>query len=212
VVAALWLPDEGRIQPLTLLAHLAERARACGVKLIGGARVASWEAERGVRSARWRIQLEDGRHVLARALGVAVGPTSAANARIYALAFAADLPVTFPLFWDAAPYIYSDFRPGNGRLTVSGGRYGRAGAMARDAHYHAALVSAARRWLPELARTMPSHAWAVDLEVAADMVPAVRKLEGGAPGAAIEGLGALGVLPGIVLGKRAGAELARALA
>ncbi|HKT37621.1 MAG TPA: FAD-dependent oxidoreductase, partial [Ktedonobacterales bacterium] len=37
VLAALWMPDEGRIQPLTLLAHLARQARAAGVSLVGGA-------------------------------------------------------------------------------------------------------------------------------------------------------------------------------
>jgi hypothetical protein len=50
--------------------------------------------------------------------------------------------------------------------------------------------------------------WAVDLHVAADMVPGLRTLGGVAPGVAIEGLGALGVLPGIVLGRRAAKRVA----
>ncbi len=37
VVAALWLPDEGRVDPLTLLAQLAREARAAGVALAGTA-------------------------------------------------------------------------------------------------------------------------------------------------------------------------------
>ena len=39
----------------------------------------------------------------ARALVNCVGPTVKANARIYALAFKADFPGDFPLFWDASP-------------------------------------------------------------------------------------------------------------
>src|SRR5262249_57745740 len=119
----------------------------------------------------------------------------------------ADLPDDFPLFWDAAPYTYGDFRPGDGRLVTSGGRYGRAGGSPRDANYHRRLAEAARRWLPELAEQQPTHAWAVDLAVAADMVPAVRTLEARAPGCVIEGLGALGVLPGIVLSRQAPAMI-----
>jgi glycine/D-amino acid oxidase-like deaminating enzyme len=142
----------------------------------------------------------------------ATGPTTAPNARIYAMAFPAALPDDFPLFWDAAPYTYCDFRPGNGRLGISGGRYGRAGARERDAQYHARLAAAARRWLPELAAVTPSHAWAVDLAVEPDMAPQARDLASRAPGMAVEGLGALGVLPGMLLGRRAGAEIARRLA
>ena len=39
VKSAMWLPDEGRIQPLTLLAHLARQARIEGVMLAGQAQV-----------------------------------------------------------------------------------------------------------------------------------------------------------------------------
>ncbi len=53
----------------------------------------------------------------------------------------------------------------------------------------------------------PVFTWAVDLEVASDMVPALRMLGSKAPGVAIEGLGALGVLPGIVLGRQAGGSV-----
>lgn len=204
LVAALWLPDEGRIHPLTLLADLAAQARAAGVTLTGGARVTSYEV---AADRRWRLTLEDGSAIAARGLLQAIGPTHEPTARIYALAFRADLPDHFPLFWDAAPYTYCDFRPGQGRLTVSGGRYGKPGASGRDAKYHARLADAARHWLPELAGERPTHAWAVDLAVAADMAPGIRPLGQAAPGAAIEGLGALGVLPGIVLGRRAGAAI-----
>ena len=213
VQAALWLPDEGRVQPVTLLAHLARRARARGVRLVGSSRVVEREVMAGQGAfTRWRLQLESGTTIVARGLIVATGPTVAANARIYALAFPADLPDDFPLFWDSAPFTYCDFRPGNGRLGISGGRYGKAGAGRRDAHYHAQLATAARHWLPELVGVEPSHAWAVDLAVAPDMVPRARDLGSRAPGMAIEGLGALGVLPGIVLGRRAGAALARRVA
>lgn len=206
VVAALWLPDEGRIQPLTLLAHQARQARMAGAVLAGSVSVVSYEAERSRRGGRrWVIRLADGQRVEAAGLVVATGPTRAPTARIFALAFDADLPDDFPLFWDAAPYTYCDYRPGDGWLVTSGGRYGRAGGSSRDANYHQRLALAARRWLPELAEREPTHAWAVDLEVAADLAPRLRPLDGGAPGFAVEGLGALGVLPGTVLGRRAAA-------
>jgi glycine/D-amino acid oxidase-like deaminating enzyme len=111
------------------------------------------------------------------------------------------------LFWDAAPYTYTDFRPGNARLTVSGGRYGKAGVTRHDTSYHKRLADAARHWLPELAEQEPAYTWAVDLAVAADMVPTLRDMREEAPGFAIEGLGSLGVLPGIMLGQQAGKEL-----
>lgn len=212
VVAALWLPDEGRIQPLTLLAHLARQARTAGATLAAEAEVAAYEEMAGCGSSRyWQVRTTEGITLAARGLIVATGPIRAATKRIYALAFRADLPDDFPLFWDSAPYTYCDFRPGNGRLTVSGGRYGRAGGSPRAANYYRRLADEARRWLPELAGSAPSHAWAVDLAVATDLVPRIRDLDAGAPGAAIEGLGALGVLPGTVLGRRAGEALARRL-
>jgi hypothetical protein len=86
------------------------------------------------------------------------------------------------------------------------------GSSHADARFHARLAEAARRWLPELAGSEPTHAWAVDLAVAKTMTPQARALEGDAPAMAIEGLGALGVLPGIVLGRRAGAAVAGRLA
>ena len=212
VVAALWLPDEGRVDPLTLLAQLAREARAAGVVLAGAARVEGpIESASGAGGHCWHLTLAGGRVLRARGLVVATGPTQQPTSRIYALALAAELPAAFPLFWDAAPYTYCDFRLGNGRLVVSGGRYARAGKHGRDALYHKRLAEAARRWLPELQDAAPTHAWAVDLAVAANMVPAIRALGAVAPGMAIEGLGALGVLPGIVLGRRAGDAVARAL-
>lgn len=204
VVCALWLPEEGRVQPLTLLAHLACRVRAAGGRLVGGADVLTFQKTRTRGRVAWHLVLANGQHLTARALIQATGPTIHPNARIYALAFAADLPADFPLFWDAAPYIYADFRPGNGRLTVSGGRYGRAGAARRDAIYYQRLVNTARHWLPELVDVEPLATWAVDLDVSAEMVPQLRPLDARpSMGFAIVGLGALGVLPGILLGRRA---------
>ena len=54
VAAALWLPDEGRIQPLTLLAHLARRARSAGVHC-SGRRIGPRER---ATTAGWRHSLE----------------------------------------------------------------------------------------------------------------------------------------------------------
>jgi glycine/D-amino acid oxidase-like deaminating enzyme len=208
VEAALWLPDEGRIQPLTLLAHLARQARAAGAVVAGGAFVRSCEIGRRNGVARWKLALNENMTIAARALVVATGPIARPTARIYALTLPAELPPDFPLFWDAAPYTYMDFRPGAGYLTASGGRYAPPGGSARDRVYHRRLADAARRWLPELAGREPTHAWAVDLAVSHDMIPHIRSLSADVSGVAIEGLGALGVLPGIVLGKRAGAAMA----
>ncbi len=204
VVKALWLPDEGRIQPLTLLAHLARQARQTGVELAGQTTVSAYEEVSTGTGPAWQITLADGSPLMTRGLIRATGPTTEPNARIYALAFAIELPDTFPLFWDAAPYTYADFRPGNGRITVSGGRYGHAGVTRNDAAYYKRLIDAARHWLPELASQEPLYTWAVDLNVTADMIPELHTLGKHAPGVSIDGLGALGVLPGIILGRRAG--------
>jgi len=204
VVKALWLPDEGRIHPLTLLAHLARQARQEGVEIVGQATVSTYEEISTHDGHVWRLTLEGGRTLTTQGLIRATGPTAEPNARIYALAFAIELPDTFPLFWDSAPYTYADFRPGNGRITVSGGRYGHAGVTHNDAAYYKRLADAARRWLPELAGQEPLYTWAVDLNVTANMIPELHTLGMHAPGASIDGLGSLGVLPGIILGKRAG--------
>jgi glycine/D-amino acid oxidase-like deaminating enzyme len=209
VQSALWLPDEGRIQPLTLLAHLARQTRRSGVTIIGNTQMTDYQEVSRDQQRYWQITLADGRTLKAHALIQAIGPITQPNARIYALAFKADLPDTFPLFWDASPYTYADFRPGNGRLGVSGGRYGKAGVTRHDTRYHQHLANAARHWLPELTNEQPCATWAVDLQVAADMIPTLRLLGNVAPGFSIEGLGALGVLPGIVLGRRAGALVTR---
>lgn len=217
VEQALWLPDEGRIQPVTLLARTAARARAAGATLAGSAQVVGWEArigKKGSQPGQWRVRLAAGREISARGLIVAMGPVPTPTARIYALAYALDLPADFPLFWDAAPYTYCDYRPGDGRLVTSGGRYGRAGGSAREASYYQRLARGAQHWLPELAQATPSHAWAVDLDVSADLAPRLRDLDGSgvsAPGVAVEGLGALGVLPGAILGRRAGEQMAQRL-
>jgi glycine/D-amino acid oxidase-like deaminating enzyme len=211
VVNALWLADEGRIQPLTLLAHLARQARICGIHISGQEYVMNYREKTQGSSHGWQLELADGSLIQARGLICAVGPTGRPDARLYALAFAADFPDTFPLFWDATPYTYVDYRPGNGRLSVSGGRYGKAGTTRDDAHYYQHLADETRRWLPELASAEPRFTWAVDLHVTEDMVPSLRTLGHAAPGVAIEGLGALGVLPGIVLGRHAAKCVVEAL-
>ena len=223
VVNAMWLPDEGRIHPLTLLAHLARRARqSYGTAIAGRAHVTHYEpGSSGTLQAspgRWQVTLaggDEGAHgsksIQSRALVNCVGPVEGANARIYALAFAADFPDDFPLFWDASPYTYADYRPGQGRLGVSGGRYGKAGVAANDTAYYRRLAEATRAWVPELAGRKPSYAWAVDLYVTADLLPHLRVLDGGrfqAPGIAIEGLGAHGVLPSMVLARQVADYLA----
>lgn len=208
VKLAMWLPDEGRIQPLTLLAHLARRARQqYDITIAGMANVTHYEAGR-----HWQVTLADGTSFQSRALVNCVGPTVEANARIYALAFAADLPQDFPLFWDASPYTYADYRPGHGRLSVSGGRYGKAGVTRNDGEYYKRLADATRRWLPELAKKQPLYRWAVDLSVTADLIPHTRILDEQTPGVAIEGLGAHGVLPGMVLARQAADWLMNRLA
>ncbi len=214
VVSAMWLPDEGRIQPLTLLAYLARRAReAYQIQIVGKARVITYEARKNSgRTSRWHITLADGFTLQAGALVSCVGPTVEANARIYALAFKADFPEDFPLFWDASPYTYADYRPGNGRLGVSGGRYGKAGVTKNDSAFYRRLADATRRWLPELRGTNPTHRWAVDLYVAAELIPAMHTLEGDAPGISIEGLGAHGVLPSMVLARQSADYLVGQLA
>ena len=150
------------------------------------------------------MTLADGTLLQARALVNCVGPIVEANARIYALAFQADFSDNFPLFWDASPYTYADYRPGNGRLGVSGGRYGKARVAKNDESYFQRLADATRRWVPELRGASPAYRWAVDLKVTADLIPEMRVLVvDGAPGVAIEGLGAHGVLPSMVLARQA---------
>ncbi|WP_069802967.1 NAD(P)/FAD-dependent oxidoreductase [Thermogemmatispora onikobensis] len=212
VYAALWLPDEARVHPLTLLAHLARRARRAGVELRGNAPVITYEeAPLPGGASGWRLHLANGCTLLTRGLILAVGPGARPTARLYALAFRAELPPDFPIFGDALPYTYADYRPGEGRLTVTGGRYGRAGVTRNDAHYHCRLKELTYRWLPELAEQEPAYTWAVDLEVAPQMVPELHPVGAVAPALAIEGLGALGMLPGMVLGERAGEQVASAV-
>jgi len=213
VVSAMWLPDEGRIQPLTLLAYLAQAARMAGVRMFGNAPVAEYkEHTHSNGTDGWQITLQNGTKLTAEALICAVGPTSRPNARIYALSFAANLPDTFPLFWDALPYTYADYRAGHGRVTISGGRYGKVGGSTHEAHYYQRLIEDARYWLPELTEQEPLYQWSVDLSVTAETIPRLREIGERAPGLAIEGPGALGVLPGILLGQRGGAQLAHLLA
>jgi len=110
VVKAMWLPDEGRIHPLTLLAYLAEKARAEGVMMVGQADVTAYEEiKEETNEFQWQLKLANGLEIKARGLIRATGPTTRPRARIFALAFATDLPDSFPPFWDASPYTYADF-------------------------------------------------------------------------------------------------------
>ncbi len=151
----------------------------------------------------WRLALSNGMHIHARGLILAVGPTSHPNARIYALAFAADLPDNFPRSGMPHPTPMPIIAPAMAASASA------AVATAKQA-YHAAMlhisnaspmarVTGSRSLQPQ----QPTYSWAVDLAVTAAMVPTLRPLSNIVPGYAIEGLGALGVLPGIVLGKRA---------
>jgi glycine/D-amino acid oxidase-like deaminating enzyme len=200
VQAAICYPEEGSIQPLTLLAQMASQAKRHGATILGGASVITCNTQKD----GWQVALSNGQKFNCNRLIRAVGPTAAPTARIYALAFEVRLPNSFPLFWDAAPYIYYDFRPGNGRITASGGRYGKVQASARqDKQYHDKMAEAAAKWLPELAGQKAQHTWAVNLEVASDLVPHLSPIDGGKSGLSIDGLGALGVMPGLVLGRKA---------
>jgi glycine/D-amino acid oxidase-like deaminating enzyme len=212
VQAALWLEDEGRINPLTLLAQRARFAKELGARFFGHSKVENFS----VVNDQWQLNVVDSRSenvqkqqsqiVIAKSLIVATGPIEEANARIYAISFAVDLPDNFPLFWDAAPFVYYDYRYGDGHLTVSGGRYGKAGVSKNDGNYHRKMIEAARKWLPCLRSELPAYAWAVDLNVTNDMIPEINYFSNELYGAKVAGLGALGVLPGMVLGARAGIE------
>jgi glycine/D-amino acid oxidase-like deaminating enzyme len=157
---------------------------------------------------RWTIELEGGGKVVANALIKGTGPTIEANKRIYAMAFETTLPQDFPVFQDAAPFTYYDYRTGDGHIVCTGGPYGTAGDTAADADYFKAMAKTVQTWIPELAAAEPKYRWAVDLKVTPDMMPQLIALNtAGAPGFAIAGLGALGVLPGILLGRLAATQL-----
>jgi glycine/D-amino acid oxidase-like deaminating enzyme len=204
VHAAQYLPDEGRVQPLTLLATLAQDARACGATLCGMAEVCRREelAATKARSA-WRITTKSGKILRARSVIVCTGPTVKPNARIFALAIKAQLPDDLPIFQDAAPFTYYDYRFGDGFLCVSGGRYGKPGPGPGDEQYWRKMAAAAGQWLPGLASRAPDYRWAVNLNVTPDMIPELKRSNSTAPAISVAGLGALGVLPGVALGRRA---------
>ena len=209
VQAALYLPDEGRINPLTLLAFLAREARINGCTLFGGAEI---KGRTKTSDTAWNLSTSCNVDVVASKLIYATGPVINANRRIYAISFRIDLPESFPLFWDAAPFTYYDYRSGEGYITVTGGRYGTAGQTSADDKFHNAMIAAAKNWMPALRKLEPSNIWAVNLEVASDMMPEIVVLEKTPEAYAIQGLGALGVLPGMVLGKECGAKIATDLA
>jgi glycine/D-amino acid oxidase-like deaminating enzyme len=157
---------------------------------------------------RWTVEVDGGRKIVARSLIRATGPTVEPNKRIYAMAFATTLPADFPVFQDAAPFTYYDYRTGDGYIVCTGGPYGTAGDTAPDTTYFRAMAETVRKWIPELAGAEPKYRWAVDLKVTPDMMPQLLNLNtAGAPGFAIVGLGALGVLPGILLGRMAATQL-----
>jgi len=198
VHSAMFLPDEGTIHPLTLLATVANRARKNGGELYGAAPIGQ------IKKAHdgWILSSQFGIKIKCRALISAIGPILNPTGRIFALSFRYEPPAGCPVWWDANPYIYYDYRPGNGFLTVSGGRYGAPQTDKADRKYHVKMAQAARKWVPDFACLEPSHAWAVDLNVSPDMLPEITEL--GENHLSIHGLGALGVLPGIVLGRQAG--------
>jgi len=104
----MWLPDEGRIQPLTLLAHLARQARAAGYSWPGRVCGRLWRGARPVLSrghsgpSSWQIRLAAGQLVRARSLISAVARPRSPMPALRPL-IRAELPETFPLFWDASP-------------------------------------------------------------------------------------------------------------
>ena len=221
VQSALYLPDEGRINPLTLLAFLAKDARKHGCTLFGGAEITGRTAvaarlQANSSSAKtedgkdhvWRLSTTCGVEIFASSLIYATGPVVNANRRIYAISYKIDLPEQFPLFWDSAPFTYYDYRGGEGFFTVTGGKYGNAGQTTADERFHTAMIAAAKGWMPALRKLQPSHMWAVNLEVESDMMPQMIELSKEPLALSVEGLGALGVLPGMVLGKKAGLKIA----
>jgi len=213
VQCALFLPDEGRINPLTLLAYSAREARTNGCTLFGGAEIIERKqiqvkSAAGASQKIWQLSTACGVDILASKLIYATGPVVNANRRIYAISYRIDLPEIFPLFWDSAPFTYYDYRAGEGFLTITGGKYGNAGQITADERFHNAMIAAAQSWMPALRKMQPSHMWAVNLEVAADMMPQILEVSAKPVALSIEGLGALGVLPGMVLGKQAGLRLA----
>ncbi|HEY9756788.1 MAG TPA: FAD-dependent oxidoreductase [Oculatellaceae cyanobacterium] len=211
VQCALFLPDEGRINPWTLLAYSAREARKYGCTLFGGADI----TERAVcdvgsgksKSQAWRLSTANGLEIKALSLVYATGPVVNANRRIYAISYQIDLPEMFPLFWDSNPFTYYDYRGGEGFLTVTGGKYGNAGQTSADERFHEGMIAAARSWMPALRKLSPTNKWAVDLEVASDMMPESVEVSKNPPAFSIQGLGALGVLPGMVLGKETGEKI-----
>lgn len=205
VKGALWLPQEGRCHPWTLCAYLAIKARAAGAKLYGNSNVVDFKENSGEKGRTWLLNLANGARIKAKSLIRCAGPTSEPNERIYATAFAIDLPDSFPVFQDAAHFTYFDHRYSNGHLVCTGGPYGKAADTSRDRDYLKAMADQAGDWLPELRGREPKYVWAVDLKVSPQMVPHLVSL--GVAGASIEGLGALGVLPGILLGKKAAQQL-----
>lgn len=206
VLLAMFLPDEGAIHPFTLLATMANRARLHGGQIYGEARVAKIEKTAG----GYNVKTVNGKTIQCRAVVSAVGPLEAPTGRIFALSFKVEIPATCPVWWDANPYIYYDYRPGNGCLTISGGRYGTPGTTKCDQQYHSKMAAATRQWVPGLKNAEPDYCWGVDLHVAPDLLPELVAC--GENWFSIQGLGALGVLPGLVLGERAAQQITTSLA
>jgi len=206
VVSAMLLPEEGAIQPFTLVATIANCARKLGAQIYGNARVVKIAQSKSAPG--WTVETTKGKTIKCKAVISAVGPLEEPSGRIFALAFAVHVPESCPVWWDANPYIYYDFRPGNGCLTVSGGRYGAPGSNSLDGGYHKKMAAATRQWVPSLIEE-PKYCWAVDLHVASDLLPELVEI--GHNYLSVQGLGALGVLPGMVLGKKAARQVFRNL-
>lgn len=210
VQTALYLPDEGRINPLTLLAFLAREARQAGCVLYGGAEVIGRNSINA--RSKWRLRTTCNIDILASSIIYATGPLVHPNRRIYAISYRFDLPEKFPLFWDSAPFTYYDYRGGEGFFTVTGGKYGVAYQDTNDQRHHESMMEAAQIWLPDLRKVHPSHMWGVNLDVTAEMVPHLSEISEKPCAMSIDGLGALGVLPGMVLGRECGEKVASKVA
>jgi glycine/D-amino acid oxidase-like deaminating enzyme len=212
VKCALHIPDDGRINPLTLLAYYVNESRQQGCTAFGGVEiVARRKVHIGPKDYFALAGLGDsiagsgicGAEVRAKVVIYATGPIANANKRLYAISYKHAMPDDFPLFWDANPSTCYDYRSGDGYFTVTGGRYGHAGQTAGDLRFYQAMINATAEWVPQLQEVTPTRKWAVDLEVSSNTTPEIVCLSRSPLALSIEGLGALGALPGLVLGAEA---------
>jgi len=226
VKCALFIPDQGRINPLTLLAYAVNEARQQGCTTFGGVEIVArrkvhigpkdYFALAGLGdsiagSGIWCLGTTSGAEIRAKVVIYATGPIINANKRIYAISYKHAMPDDFPVFWDANPSTCYDYRSGDGYLTVTGGRHGHARQTEDDPRFHQAMTNAASEWVPSIRDKMPSHEWAVDMELSADSLPEIICLSRSPLAISIEGTGTLGMLPGMVLGAEAAQHAVEAI-